>query len=149
MLRVNKCVIVPHTPEKMFRLVNAIECYPQYLPWCTASKIVEQKENEVIAAVYLEYLKVKMHFITRNINTPYSKIEMHLVDGPFKHLTGNWLFTPLGESGCRIDFNLEYKFSNGILEKIIGPVFNYISKNIVDCFIKEANKGKHNAINQN
>jgi ribosome-associated toxin RatA of RatAB toxin-antitoxin module len=65
---------------------------------------------------------------------------MHFVDGPFKELTGNWLFTPLGDSGCKIDFNLEYKFSNIIIEKIIGPVFSYISKNIVDCFIKEANK---------
>ena len=140
MLKINKCVIVPHTPERMFNLVSAIECYPKYLPWCTSSQIKARTDNEVTAAVYLEYLKVRMHFVTRNINTPYSKIELFLVDGPFKQLTGNWLFTPLGESGCRIDFNLEYKFSNGLLEKIIGPVFNYISKNIVDCFIKEANK---------
>lgn len=140
MLHVSKSVIVPHTPEKMFNLVNDIKSYPHYLPWCTASEIKDAKDNEIIAAVYLEYLKVKMHFITRNINTPFSKIDMHLVDGPFKHLTGTWVFTPLGETGSKIDFNLEYKFSNVILEKIIGPVFSFISKNIVDCFIKEANK---------
>lgn len=140
MLNISKSVIVPHTPEKMFNLVTDIENYPKYLPWCTSSEIRSSEDNEVVGAVYLEYLKVKMHFVTRNINTPYSQIEMHLVEGPFKHLTGLWLFKPLGESGCKIEFSLEYNFSNTLLEKVIGPVFSYISKNIVDCFIKEANK---------
>jgi ribosome-associated toxin RatA of RatAB toxin-antitoxin module len=85
-------------------------------------------------------MKVKMHFATRNHNTPHSKIEMQLVDGPFKELTGTWQFMPLGERGCKINFELNYKFSNFLLEKVIGPVFNLVSKNIVECFIKEANK---------
>ncbi len=140
MLTVTKTVIVPYTPEQMFNLVNAIESYPRYLPWCTNSIVKSRTDNEVIGTVYLEYLKVKMHFETKNINKPYNQIEMELVEGPFKELTGGWNFTPLGEKGCKINFELQYRFSNSILEKIIGPVFNYISKNIVDCFIKEAHK---------
>ncbi len=140
MTQIKKSVIVNHTPLKMFRLVKDIENYPKYLPWCTKSEITRHNDNEVIGAVYLEYLMVKMHFVTRNVYYPYSKIEMYFVDGPFKELNGSWVFTPLGEFGCKIDFNLEYKFSNSFFEKIIGPVFSYISKNIVDCFIKEANK---------
>ena len=140
MLKVSKTVIVPHTPEKMFNLVNDIENYDKYLPWCTQSIVQNRTETDVIGVVYLEYLKVKMHFATKNHNTPYSKIEMQLDDGPFKELTGTWIFTPLGDTGCKINFDLNYRFSNSLLEKIIGPVFNYISKNIVDCFIKEANK---------
>ena len=138
--RVSKTVIVPHTPEKMFRLVDDIENYSRYLPWCTSSSVKHRNATEVIGVVYLEYLKVKVHFGTKNINTPYSKIDFFLVEGPFKELSGTWCFTPLGDHGCRINFELEYKFSNYLLEKIIDPVFNYISKNIVDCFIKEANK---------
>lgn len=140
MFTIHKNVIVPHTPQKMFNLVSDIKNYPKYLPWCTNSEIKHTAQNEVIGTLHLEYLKIKTSFVTKNINTPFSTIEMYLVDGPFKHLTGLWTFTPLGESGCKIEFNLEYKFSNLILEKLIGPVFNYISKNIVDCFIQEANK---------
>lgn len=140
MMHVKKSVIVAHTTLKMFNLVKNIESYPKYLPWCTKSEITKHSDNEVTGAVYLEYLRVKMHFVTRNVYHPYSKIDMFFVDGPFKELNGNWIFTHLGESGCKIDFNLQYKFSNSFFEKIIGPVFSYISKNIVDCFIKEANK---------
>ncbi|MBY0379632.1 MAG: type II toxin-antitoxin system RatA family toxin, partial [Burkholderiales bacterium] len=99
-------------------------------------------DNIVVGAIYLEYLKIKTHFVTKNINTPHSKIEMQLVEGPFHDFNGLWLFTPLGESGCRIDFSLKYKFANSIIEKVIGPVFSYVSKNIVDCFVKEANVTK-------
>ena len=140
MIHIKKSVIVAHTPLKMFNLVKDIENYPKYLPWCTKSEIQKHSDEEVTGAVYLEYLMVKTHFVTRNVYHPYSKIDMYFVDGPFKELSGNWIFTPLGDSGCKIDFNLEYKFSNSFFEKIIGPVFSYISKNIVDCFIKEANK---------
>ena len=140
MMHIKKSVIVAHTPLKMFNLVKDIENYPKYLPWCTKSNIQKHSDDEITGAVYLEYLMVKTHFVTRNVYYPHSKIDMHFVDGPFKELSGNWTFTPLGDYGCKIDFNLEYKFSNHFFEKIIGPVFSYISKNIVDCFIKEANK---------
>lgn len=140
MLNVNKTVIVPYTPEQMFKLVDDVENYKHYLPWCTHSEERERTDNTLVGAVYLEYLKVKTHWVTKNTNTPFSKIEMALVDGPFKALTGEWEFIPLGDSGCKIIFNLHYKFESIIIEKIIGPVFSFVSKNIVDCFIKEANK---------
>lgn len=140
MIEIKKSVIVPYTCKTMFDLVTDIPNYPKYLPWCVDASIKEQHDNEVVGAVYIEYFKIKTHFITKNINTPSSKIEMHFVDGPFKSFSGTWDFIPLGDKGCKIDFNLKYKFANHFLEKVIGPVFSYISKNIVDCFVKEAHK---------
>ncbi|MBP9743269.1 MAG: type II toxin-antitoxin system RatA family toxin [Burkholderiales bacterium] len=137
---ITKTVLVPYTTRQMFNLISDIENYAQYLPWCTKSEIRNRMDNQVTGAVYLEYLKVKLHFVTLNTNIAYSAIKMELVEGPFKHLTGMWNFMPLGDTGCKIEFNLEYKFANNVLEKIIGPMFNYISKNIVECFIQEAKK---------
>ena len=142
MIEIKKSVIVSSTPEKMFNLVSDIAHYSKYLPWCTKSEIKDEYDNIVVGAIYLEYLKIKTHFVTKNINTPNSKIEMELVEGPFNFLNGLWSFTPLGENGCKIDFSLKYKFASGIIEKVIGPVFSYISKNIVDCFVKQANATK-------
>lgn len=138
MTELKKSVIVPFTPETMYNLVTDIENYPKYLPWCSKSSIDNTNGNEISGTVYIEYLKIKTHFATKNINTPFSKIEMQFLDGPFKTFTGEWNFTPLGENGCKIDFQLKYQFSNILVEKAIGPVFSYISKNIVDSFIKEA-----------
>lgn len=140
MIEIKKSVIVPHTPKQMYDLVTAIRNYPKYLPWCNKAEVIEEHDNVVTGSVYIEYLKIKTHFATKNLNTVNEKIEMSFIAGPFKSFTGEWNFIPLGETGCKIEFNLNYQFSNIILEKAIGPVFSYISKNIVDCFIKEANK---------
>lgn len=140
MIEIRKSVIVPHTPDKIYNLVTDLKNYPKYLPWCTSTVIKDETENSIIGTVNIEYLKIKTHFTTKNTNYPYDRIDMQLVDGPFKELSGSWVFKPLGEHGCKIEFVLHYKFSNPLLEKLFGPVFNSISKNIVDCFIKEANK---------
>lgn len=140
MITVTKSVIVPYTIEQMFKLVVNIADYPKYLPWCTASTIQTQTPAETVATVYIEYFKIKTHFTTRNMNTTFTKIEMFLIDGPFKKLFGCWNFIPLGEHGCKIDFKLEYKFLNVVVGKIIGPAFNHISQNIINCFIAEARK---------
>ena len=137
-MQFTKNIIVPHTPAQMYALVADIEHYPDYLPWCPKTIIKDRTETNVIASVYIEYLKVKTQFTTQNINTINESINMHLVDGPFKELIGEWIFRPLGTDGCKISFNLQYKFSNAILEKLIGPMFEYVSKNIVDCFVKQA-----------
>ena len=137
---VKKSIIVPHTPAQMYSLVSDIAHYPDYLPWCPKTVIKDQTETNVVASVYIEYLKIKTHFTTQNVYVLDKSINMYLVDGPFKELVGTWLFTPLGNDCCKIDFRLQYKFSNIVIEKLIGPVFEFVSKNIVDCFVKQAKK---------
>lgn len=142
MIKIKKSVIVPFSCEKMFNLVADIDNYQNFLPWCSKSSSFNDENNHVVGSIDIDYLKIKTHFITKNINNAPYKIDMNFVDGPFSDLHGFWLFTPLGENGCKIEFNLNYKFSNLIIEKIIGPVFNFITKNIIDCFIKEAHARK-------
>jgi ribosome-associated toxin RatA of RatAB toxin-antitoxin module len=140
MLKINKSVITPFSCEQMFNLVSDIENYKHYLPWCPSSKVLQNNGNETIGRVDISYLKVSTHFTTKNINTLHSRIDMSLVDGPFKELHGYWQFTPLGESGCKIEFNLNYQFNNIIIEKVIGKVFEIVIKSIVDAFVKKAHE---------
>lgn len=135
---VEKNVLVAHTPEQMFRLVDEVTNYPRFLPWCSKGEEHSRNGNELIASLHIDYLKVRQHFTTRNTNSHPSTIMMVLVDGPFKHLEGRWHFQPLGEFGCKVEFRLTYEFSSKILEKLIGPVFGHISGTLVDAFIKEA-----------
>lgn len=140
MLNIAKSVITPYTCEQMYALISDIANYKDYLPWCPSSKIINVDGNTVTARVDISYLKAKAHFTTTNLNTPNQRIDLDLVDGPFKHLKGHWIFTPLGETGCKVEFRLDYKFSNIIIEKIIGSVFEYIIKNIVNSFVKKAHE---------
>lgn len=124
----------------MYVLVSDIDNYPKYLPWCPSSQVLKRDGNKITGRVDISYLKVKAHFTTINTNTENQRIDMGLVDGPFKHLKGHWSFTPLGDSGCKVEFNLDYKFSNFIIEKVIGAVFEMVIKSIVDAFVKKAHE---------
>lgn len=140
MLNISKSVIVPYTPAQMYGLVSDIDNYPKYLPWCPSSQVLKREANKVTGRVDISYLKVKAHFTTTNTNTENERIDMDLVDGPFKHLKGHWNFIPLGESGCKVEFHLDYKFSNFLIEKVIGAVFEMVIKSIVDAFVKKAHE---------
>ena len=140
MQTVEKNVLVAHTPEQMFRLVDEVAHYPRFLPWCAKGEEHSREGDTLVASLHIDYLKVKQHFTTRNVNQPPSTIVMQLVDGPFKFLEGRWQFQPLGDVGCKVSFRLQYEFSSKILETVIDPVFGHISGTLVDAFIKEADR---------
>ncbi|MBB5018709.1 ribosome-associated toxin RatA of RatAB toxin-antitoxin module [Chitinivorax tropicus] len=140
MHQVVKTVLVEHTAQQMYHLVEAIEQYREFLPWCGGTQVLSRQGEETTATLFIDYHGLKHQFTTRNTNQPGQRIDMLLVDGPFQHLEGLWLFTPLGEAACKIEFKLSYEFSNGVLEKIIGPVFSKIANTFVDAFIRRADK---------
>ncbi len=137
---VKKNVLVTHTAEQMFALVDDIEHYADFLPWCNQSVVHKREPNMVEATVGIDYMRLKQSFSTRNTNIDGREIRMQLLEGPFKSLEGIWKFTPFGDIGCRIDFQLQYEFANGLISHIIAPVFGRISGTLVDSFIKEADK---------
>lgn len=137
---VEKHVLVAHTPEQMFALVDDVQHYPRFLPWCSKAEVHSRDGDELVASLHIDYLKIRQHFTTRNINSRPGSITMELVDGPFRHLEGRWHFQPLGDIGCKVEFRLSYQFSSHLLEKVIGPVFGHISGSLVDAFIREADK---------
>lgn len=138
MYSVKKTILVPYSQEEMYNLVNDIKNYPKYIPWCVSTKIIEEKLSFVTANINIEYLKIKTNFTTKNILHPYSKIELNLISGPFSTFSGFWLFNKSEQNGSEVTFEVNYKFSNIILEKIMGSIFYILCNNIIDCFIKEA-----------
>ena len=137
-MRVERTVLVEHTAEQMCGLVDRIEDYPLFLPWCSSSALISRTETETVGKLHLEYHGIKQHFTTRNDIVPGRRITLNLIEGPFKSLAGSWAFTPLGEHACKVSLNLEYQFSNIVLEKLIGPVFNRIMMQLIDAFVTRA-----------
>lgn len=140
MALVEKSVLVPYSAEQMFVLVDNVEDYPQFLPWCGGSSVTSVDGNTVHATVHINYHHVKQSFTTENLRQPPNYIDITLKDGPFKHLDGGWRFIPLSESACKIELQLHYEFSHKLLEKVFGPVFHYIANNLVEAFIHRAEK---------
>lgn len=135
---VHKSVFLGYSAQQMFALVNNIEDYPRFLPWCGEVDVRPKEENKLVATLTIQYHGVKQSFTTENTNLPPTSINMRLVEGPFKHLDGTWSFKPLREDACKIDFELHYEFSSKVLEQLIGPVFSMIANSFVDSFCKRA-----------
>ncbi|MFA6921148.1 MAG: type II toxin-antitoxin system RatA family toxin [Gallionella sp.] len=140
MATVEKTVLVAHSAERMFNLVDRVEDYPAFLPWCGGASVLDLDDALVHATVHINYHHIKQSFTTENRRSPPHRIDMTLQDGPFRHLDGSWRFIPLSDSACKIEFRLHYEFSSKLLEKLVGPVFHYIANSFVDAFIHRAEK---------
>lgn len=135
---VHKSVLVGYSAEQMFALVERVEDYPKFLPWCGGVDVKKREGDQLVATLKINYHGVRQSFTTENTNTPPTAMVMRFVDGPFRQFEGAWTFKPLRADACKVEFNLRYEFSSRILEQIIGPVFNMIANSFVDSFSKRA-----------
>ena len=136
---INKSALVPYTPNQMFVLVDDVEAYAEFLPWCSSSMVLTRTNNEVTASLEISHSGFQKAFTTRNVYVADSRISMYLVEGPFKKLEGVWQFQALGDQGCKIMLDLEFEFSNRLLGMSFGPLFGQIAGNLVDAFTQRAN----------
>ena len=123
---------------QMYELVNDIDRYSEFLPWCDRSHILSQEAAFLTAEVGVNVKGLKNQFTTKNTLLPPNKIELALVDGPFSSLSGCWQFEFLRDDACKVSLELQFAFSNRLLSMTIGPIFNHIAENMVDAFCQRA-----------
>ncbi|MFO1435389.1 MAG: type II toxin-antitoxin system RatA family toxin [Gammaproteobacteria bacterium] len=140
MMKIHKSALVPYSAQQMFDLVADVESYPQFLPGCTGARIAQRSEHEITASVDLAKAGVRQSFTTRNRMHPHERIDMHLVDGPFKRLHGHWSFDPVGTNGrgSKVALHLEFEFSNRLLAMTFGKAFQSIANTMIDAFCARA-----------
>lgn len=138
MPQISRTALVPYSAEQMYQLVNDVQSYPEFLPGCTGSRILESTPGQMTAAVDVSKAGISKTFTTRNQLTSNQSILMSLVDGPFKKLIGGWKFTPLSQDACRIEFHLDFEFTNKLIELAFGRVFKELAANMVQAFTVRA-----------
>lgn len=138
MAQVDKSVLVTHSAQRMFELVDAVEKYPEFLPWCGGSECTFRDAHVTRATLHINYRGIRQSFSTENTKTAPQLMQIKLVEGPFRRLEGAWRFTDLGGAGCKVEFGLHYEFASRLLEKLVGPVFGYIANSMVDAFVRRA-----------
>lgn len=137
-MKVSRSALVHFSAAQMFGLVDDIERYPEFLPWCSSTTVTLRDQATTRATINISYRGIRQSFSTENHKQFPQRMTMQLVEGPFKTLDGEWQFTPLDDQACNIDFQLHYEFSSTLLEKLVGPVFGYIAGTMVDAFLKRA-----------
>jgi ribosome-associated toxin RatA of RatAB toxin-antitoxin module len=147
MKTVRKSVLIWYSAQEMFDLVTDPRRYPQFLPWCSHARVISGDERGMVAELSLAFMGIKQSFTTRNehiVSASGAREErIHLVNGPFSKLEGRWQFTPVGQAGeraCRVELTLDYGFSNPLLARLVGPVFDKIAASLVDAFVQRADQ---------
>ena len=129
--------------ETIFNLINDIESYPNYLPWCTKSEVKEESADTIIGKIFISKSFINWNFSTKNTIKKNKSISLELVDGPFESLTGKWLFSPINQFNTRVSLDIDYKFKSSIIELSIEPIFSSIMNSILKSFVQEAFKSKY------
>jgi ribosome-associated toxin RatA of RatAB toxin-antitoxin module len=135
---VERSAIVTFTPAQMFALVNDVERYPEFLPWCVGARAEQLSETEMLASVKVAKGVLRTEFATRNTLKKDAQIVMRLVDGPFRHFTGQWRFEAIGERGSQVHFRVEFEFRNRLTAAAFNPVFEAACGTIVGAFAQRA-----------
>jgi ribosome-associated toxin RatA of RatAB toxin-antitoxin module len=137
MRRISRSAIVEHSAQEMFALVDDIESYPRFLPWCKAAKVEERSPGAVRATLTIGMRGLSQSFTTLNELRPGEAMDMRLVKGPFRRFAGAWRFKPLSQEACAVEFFLEYELA-GPLARMLERLFDRIADTMVDAFTRRA-----------
>ncbi len=140
MIKVERSALVKHSAEKMYRLVDGVEDYPDFLPWCGGSRVIRRTANETVGEIVIARAGFHKTFSTQNHNVPYGRIELKLRDGPFSHLEGVWSFNALREDACKISLDMEFEFSSKLANIAFSKIFEHICSTMIESFCKRADE---------
>ncbi|AIF47832.1 type II toxin-antitoxin system RatA family toxin [Dyella japonica] len=140
MIEIRRSALVRYSPAQMFDLVNDVEAYPKRFPWCVAAEVLERGEDVLVAKLDLKYAGFRQTFTTRNTTVPPGRLQMSLVDGPFRSLDGVWNFIALGDAGCKVAFELDFDYAGKLVGSALKLGFQGLATRMVDDFCREAER---------
>ncbi len=138
MPEISRSALLPYPAQFMYDIVNQVESYPEFLPWCGGARLHQADATSMEASIQISAAGLNQWFKTRNTMIPGESIEIQLVDGPFKRLQGCWHFIPLADEGCKIELVLQFEFKRGLAAAVIAPAFTRIANTMVDSFCERA-----------
>lgn len=137
---VEKTALIKVPASLLYEVVNDVDAYPGFLPWCKTSRLLSRTDDELCGEIEVSKAGVTQSFSTCNLLFPHHRIEIRLKEGPFKKLEGAWEFTELSADACKVKLVLEFDFSNALMRGAFGVIFGQIANSLVDAFCKRANE---------
>jgi len=135
---IQRSALLPYPAQALYDLVNDVSRYPEFLPWCSSTTVLEETPELMRASLEVAKGGLSQRFVTRNTLVPGQSIEMNLEEGPFNQFHGVWVFKPLGEKACKISLDLSFDYAGSIVRATLGPLFNQAANTLVDAFCQRA-----------
>ncbi|MGI2168628.1 SRPBCC family protein [Shewanella sp. MF05960] len=138
MPKIAKSMLVRFSAKEMYDLVNDVESYHAFLPGCVGGKVLEFDGKTMVASVDVSKAGISKTFTTRNQIVEAKTISLELENGPFKYMHGLWQFTELTDEACKVEFDLDFEFSNKLVDMAFGKVFKELMSSMVMAFTERA-----------
>ena len=138
MIEIRRSALVNYSPAQMFELVNEVEAYPKRFAWCAGAEVLERGDDVLVARLDLKFAGFRHSFTTRNVLDRPRRLEMHLVEGPFRTLEGVWDFIALGDAGCKVAFALDFDYAGRLGGGALKLGFQGLAGRMVNDFCREA-----------
>jgi ribosome-associated toxin RatA of RatAB toxin-antitoxin module len=143
MRQFTRSALVAAPPARLFALINDVERYPEFVPWCVGSTVLSRSPTEVVASLEVKRSLLRTRFTTRNTLEDGRSVRMELVEGPFRTLEGRWTVTPIDAAGgaplgCRVQLELRFEFANALSATLLEPVFEQTVGSLVEAFVARA-----------
>jgi len=139
-IQIRRSALVKYSPAQMFDLVNEVEAYPKRFAWCASAEVIERGENMLVARLDLKFAGFHHSFTTRNTMDHPRRLQVSLVNGPFRSLEGFWDFIPLGAEGCKVALELDFDYAGRLGGAALKLGFQGLASRMVDDFCREADK---------
>tara|TARA_X000001036_G_C20588302_1_gene769662 strand:+ start:453 stop:875 length:423 start_codon:yes stop_codon:yes gene_type:complete len=140
-MKIKKEAIILEDIEKVFNIVNRVDLYKNFVPYCVDSIIISEENNQMQARLDFNLKGLKTTFTTQNIIENNKIIQMKLVDGPFKYLDGEWKFTEIDDKTL-IELKINYEVQSKIIDYTISKSLEKIMDYLVKAFVSESKKLK-------
>ena len=137
MREVKRSALVNQSPTRLYTLINDVESYPEFLPWCTHARVESRTPEEIVATIGVRQGVLQGEFTTRNTLEVDRSVQMQLVSGPFRALEGLWLLTPV-EAGCRVELTMRFAFRSALTGLLFEAQFAETVGSLVDAFVARA-----------
>lgn len=140
MTSIQRHALVRHSARRMFDLVNDVAAYPARFPWCESSQVLEVSDSHMLARLDLRLAGLRTSFTTRNTLEAPTRIDLQLVEGPFRKLTGAWHFHSLAEDACKVSLAMDFEVAGKVLGSALAIGFQGVADRMVDDFCREADR---------
>jgi coenzyme Q-binding protein COQ10 len=131
---------LPYTPEQLYDLVSRVERYPEFLPWCKASRITRREGDVFWADLVIAFKVFRERFTSKVTLIPKEGVDVEYINGPFRYLNNHWRFLPAEDGGCIVDFYVDFEFRSKMLQSLIGLLFNEAVQRMVAAFETRADQ---------
>lgn len=138
MREVKRSALVSQPPRRIYELINDIEQYPKFVPWCTQARVLSRTEREILATLNVHQGALNGEFTTRNTLSPDTSVHMQLVSGPFRTLEGQWLLSPIDTAGCRVELAMRFEFKSRLSGVLFEPLFERTLGSLIEAFVQRA-----------